>query len=80
MPVYPGAHNHQRLHSSLGDAPPSEFEAPRDYEITGTVDLSPSLDNPVSVELGIAQARVGSRIQDRIRHSASGTSGLLAIA
>ncbi|HTS52085.1 MAG TPA: hypothetical protein VLV29_08670 [Steroidobacteraceae bacterium] len=26
MPVYPGAHNHQRLHSSLGDIPPVEHE------------------------------------------------------
>jgi hypothetical protein len=47
MPVYPGAHNHRRLHSSLGDVPPSEFEAPRDYAITGTVDLSSSFD-PIS--------------------------------
>jgi len=39
-----GWYNHQRLHSSLGDVPPSEFEAPRDYEITGTVDLSCSFD------------------------------------
>jgi putative transposase len=39
-----GWYNHQRLHSSLGDVPPSEFEAPRDYAITDTVDLSSSLD------------------------------------
>jgi transposase InsO family protein len=39
-----GWYNHQRLHSSLDDVPPSEFEAPRDYAITGTVDLSSSLD------------------------------------
>ena len=39
-----GWYNHQRLHSSLGDVPPSEFEAPHDYAITGTVDLSSSLD------------------------------------
>jgi putative transposase len=39
-----GWYNHHRLHSSLGDVPPSEFEAPRDYAITGTVDLSSSFD------------------------------------
>ena len=39
-----GWFDHRRLHSSLGDVPPSEFEAPRDYSITGTVDLSSSLD------------------------------------
>ncbi len=39
-----GWYNHRRLHSSLGDVPPSEFEAPHDYAITGTVDLSSSLD------------------------------------
>jgi transposase InsO family protein len=26
MPVYPGAHNHQRLHGELGDIPPVEYE------------------------------------------------------
>jgi putative transposase len=39
-----GWYNHHRLHSSLGDVPPSAFEAPRDYAITGTVDLSSSLN------------------------------------
>ena len=28
-----GWYNQRRLHSSLGDVPPSEFEAPRDYAI-----------------------------------------------
>ena len=42
--VWVGWYNHQRLHSSLDDVPPSEVEAPRDYEITGTVDLSSSLN------------------------------------
>jgi transposase InsO family protein len=37
-------YNHHRLHSSLGDVPPSEFEAPQNYAITGTVDLSSSFD------------------------------------
>ena len=37
-----GWFNHQRLHSSLNDVPPVEFEAVHDYAITGTVDLSPS--------------------------------------
>jgi transposase InsO family protein len=39
-----GWYNNHRLHSSLGDVPPSEFEASRDYAITGTVDLSSSFD------------------------------------
>jgi putative transposase len=39
-----GWYNHHRMHSSLGDLPPAEFEAPRDYAITGTVDLSSSFD------------------------------------
>jgi putative transposase len=39
-----GWYNHQRLHSSLDDAPPSEFEASRNYAITSTVDLSSSFD------------------------------------
>ena len=39
-----GWYNNHRLHSSLGDIPPSEFEAPHDREITGTVDLSSSFD------------------------------------
>lgn len=39
-----GWYNHHRLHSSLGDVPPSEFEAPRNYASTGTVDLSSPLD------------------------------------
>jgi transposase InsO family protein len=26
MPVYPGAHNHRRLHEALGDIPPVEYE------------------------------------------------------
>jgi len=37
-----GWFNHQRLHSSLDDVPPVEFEAAHDYAIIGTVDLSPS--------------------------------------
>jgi len=34
-----GWYNHQRLHSSLDDMPPVEFEAARihDYAMTGTV-------------------------------------------
>jgi putative transposase len=39
-----GWYNRRRLHSSLGDVPPSEFEAPRDYAITGTLDLFSSFD------------------------------------
>jgi putative transposase len=39
-----GWYNHHRLHSSLGDVPPSEFETPRDYAISNTVDLSSSFD------------------------------------
>jgi putative transposase len=39
-----GWYNHERLHSSLDDVPPVEFEAIHDYEITGTVDLSSSFD------------------------------------
>ena len=38
-----GWFNHRRLHSSLDDIPPAEFEGAHDYEITGTVDLSPSI-------------------------------------
>ena len=47
-----GWYNHQRLHSSLDDLPPAEFEALHDseleaphdnYAITGTVDLSSSI-------------------------------------
>ncbi len=38
-----GWFNHERLHSSLDDMPPAEFEAVHDYEITGTIDLSPSI-------------------------------------
>jgi hypothetical protein len=38
MPVYPGAHNHRRLHSACGDIPPAEFEASH-YHAVGQLTL-----------------------------------------
>jgi hypothetical protein len=41
MPVYPGAHNHRRLHGALDHVPPVEYEA---ADATGYPDLTPALE------------------------------------
>jgi hypothetical protein len=61
MPVYPGAHNNQRLHSELGDIPPAEFELAHELDALSSADLKERPYGPRLSTAGAAEQNLGTR-------------------